>query len=168
MPHMSKITFFKISALVIGGIVALFVVLQLIPIWAFKTNPPVIAEPDWDSPETRDLAKRACFDCHSNETAWPWYSNVAPASWLVVLDTVRGRRALNFSEWGRGEAEVDDVSETIQNGEMPPSAYVLTHSQANLTDAEKQQLIDGLFKTMSASPGGGRESGEKDEQGGGG
>ena len=149
---------FKIGAVVIVGVLLLFAAIQLVPVWLLRTNPPVIAEPKWDSPATRDLAQRACFDCHSNETVWPWYSKVAPVSWLVILDTARGRNALNFSEWGvaRGEAGEGggrgegggEFGEVIQEGSMPPPAYLLTQSDARLTDAEKQQLIDGLYASL--------------------
>jgi hypothetical protein len=93
---------------------------------------------------------RACFDCHSNETVWPWYSKVAPVSWLVVSDTVRGRRALNFSEWGTGRRrrEVDEVARIVTRGEMPPSTYLITHPAGKLTADEKQQLADGLQKSL--------------------
>jgi hypothetical protein len=141
---------FKTIALVLGGLLAAFLAIQILPVWALKTNPPVLAEPKWDSPRTRALAQRACFDCHSNETNWPWYSNVAPVSWLVIVDTVRGRSHLNFSEWGSRRVELDRVGRMIQGGEMPPSNYLLTHPNAVLSDAEKQQLIDGLQKTVSA------------------
>ena len=79
--------------------VAIFLLIQLIPYGRDHTNPAVVAEPAWDLPETRALAVRACFDCHSNETIWPWYSNVAPISWLVQRDVDEGREKLNFSEW---------------------------------------------------------------------
>ena len=130
-------------------VIALLIVIQ-IPAWFFQTNPPVLAEPNWDSPATRALAVRACFDCHSNETIWPIYSRVAPISWLVTLDTVRGRSHLNFSEWGvsrRGEG-TRDVSRQIQSGEMPPAIYLTMHPDAKLTDAEKQQLIQGLQNSL--------------------
>ncbi len=77
--------------------------IQLIPV--DKSNPPVVSEPTWDSPQTRALAKDACFDCHSNETVWPWYAKIAPSSWLLAQDVDEGRSALNFSEWGQGEME---------------------------------------------------------------
>jgi hypothetical protein len=157
---------FKTLAWVIGGALSLFVVIQLIPIWALKTNPPVVAEPQWDSPQTQALAERACFDCHSNETKWPWYSNVAPVSWLVVVDTVRGRNKLNFSEWGVRRAKLDEVGKVIRRGEMPPSNYLLTHPEAKLTETEKQQLIDGLSKTIGASGGDSGEQNEGNESGG--
>ncbi|MBM4424571.1 MAG: cytochrome C [Chloroflexi bacterium] len=161
---------FKLALIGVAIAVVLFLGIQLIPVWALKTNPPVIAEPQWDSPDTRALAQRACFDCHSNETVWPWYSNVAPVSWLVIMDTVRGRNKLNFSEWGMREAESGEAGEQIQNGEMPPSTYLITHPEAKLTDAEKQQLIDGLYKSMGAAGEGGNfeSGGEGGEQEGGG
>jgi hypothetical protein len=146
-------------------VIVLFVAVQLIPVWALKSNPPVVAEPKWDSTQTRALAEKACFDCHSNETQWPWYSNVAPVSWLVIMDTVRGRDHLNFSEWGTSRAEIDDVGEVIQRGAMPPANYISAHPEANLTSAEKQQLIDGLYKTIGASGGSSGES-EENENGG--
>jgi cytochrome c551/c552 len=135
-------------------IVAALVVIQ-IPAWFFQTNPPVVAEPNWDSPQTRALAQRACFDCHSNETVWPWYSRIAPASWLVTLDTIRGRGHLNFSDWNvassndrRGERGAGEVDRVIANGSMPPASYVMLHPNAQLTAAEKQQLIDGLQASL--------------------
>ena len=84
----------------IGAAIVVFLLIQLIPVK--RTNPPVLSEPNWDSPETRALAKVACFDCHSNETVWPWFTKIAPASWLVYRDVTSGRRRLNFSEWGGG------------------------------------------------------------------
>ena len=84
---------------------ALFLLIQLIPVWLWQTNPPVRAEPAWPNQETRALAVRACFECHSNETRWPLYSRIAPMSWLVTSDVLRGRDELNFSEWDDDEAE---------------------------------------------------------------
>lgn len=150
----------KRVALVLGGLLGLFLILQIIPVWLLRTNPAVLQEPNWDSPQTRALAKRACFDCHSNETTWPWYTNVAPVSWLIIWDTVQGRRHLNFSEWGSQRAEVDEVTREISRGSMPPSNYLLLHPEAGLTAAEKQQLIDGLQKTIMNSGGGSEGDGE--------
>ena len=131
----------------IGGII-LFGLMQLVPYGRAHENPPLLAEPQWDSPATRDLAARACFDCHSNETVWPWYSNVAPVSWLVQNHTDEGREKLNFSEWGTRRYEVDELGETVREGEMPPLTYLPTHPDARLTAAEKQQLIDGFNATF--------------------
>lgn len=131
-----------IGLVVVVGIAG-FLLIQLIPYGHTHTNPPVVKEPTWDSPQTRALAKRACFDCHSNETVWPWYSNVAPISWLVVHDTEEGRSKLNFSNWGTGRNQRDMV-ESVQRGKMPDPKYLITHPEAKLTPDEKQQLIAGL------------------------
>ncbi len=146
--------------LVIGVLVGLFILIQLIPVWLIQTNPPVTSEPPRNSPQTRALAQRACFDCHSNETQWPWYSRVAPVSWLVTFDTIRGRNHLNFSTWqagqpvGEGEGEGrrgrggNEMARVIQDGSMPPWYYLPLHPDAALTDAEKQQLIQGLQASL--------------------
>jgi heme-binding protein len=136
------------------GTVGLFALIQVVPYGRDHSNPPVTAEPNWDSPRTRALAARACFDCHSNLTTWPWYSNVAPMSWLVQRDVDSGRDALNFSEWNRQQdVELDELAEQIRSGSMPPWYYVLRHSDAKLSQAEKDALIRGLGATFA---GGGR------------
>jgi cytochrome c551/c552 len=138
-----------------GGLVILFLLLQIPPSF-FETNPPVKAEPQWDSAQTRTLAQRACFDCHSNETDWGWYTRIAPSSYLVLFDVIRGRGHLNFSEWnstaqsGEGRERrnsLREVDEQVNSGAMPPWYYLLLHPQANLSAAEKQQLIQGLRAT---------------------
>jgi mono/diheme cytochrome c family protein len=148
------------------SLLGVFLVIQVIPYGRDHTNPPVTAEPAWDSPETRALAAGACFDCHSNETDWPWYTNVAPFSWLTQRDVDEGRDTLNFSEWDQPQGEVDEVGEVIREGEMPPWYYGITHSAARLSDAEKEQLIAGLQATFAASPPieGGGEGGEEGEE----
>jgi hypothetical protein len=128
----------------IGG----FLLIQLVPYGKDHTNPAVVQEPAWDSPATRELAKRACFDCHSNEVVWPWYSSIAPASWLVAHDVEEARGYLNFSDWLPGDVDLDHLQRVIRNGEMPPPQYKLMHKAARLTDAERQQLLDGLLKTL--------------------
>lgn len=131
--------------------VATFILIQAIPYGKNHTNPLVIREPSWDSPATRALVERACFDCHSNETIWPWYSHIAPASWLVRHDVDEGRSKLNFSDWqfGARKAEnLDKIGSEITEGEMPPIQFRLAHPEARLTDAEKRQLIDGIKATF--------------------
>jgi mono/diheme cytochrome c family protein len=136
----------------IGAIIAVggFVLIQLVPYGRNHSNPAVVSEPNWDSPQTRELAQRACFDCHSNETVWPWYSNVAPISWLTQHDTDEGREHLNFSTWGSGGQgrEPGEAVETIAEGQMPPPVYLITHPEARLTSAEKQTLMEGLRTTI--------------------
>jgi len=128
-------------------LVGLLLVIQLVPYGRDHTNPAVVAEPAWDSPQTRELAVRACFDCHSNESKWPWYSNVAPVSWLVQHDVEEGRHKLNFSEWGPG-SEGHEAAETVREGSMPPPVYMLTHPDARLTDAETAALVAGFAATL--------------------
>ncbi|MEX0797496.1 MAG: heme-binding domain-containing protein [Acidimicrobiia bacterium] len=118
---------------------------QVVPYGRDHTNPPVVAEPQWGSSQTRDLAVRACFDCHSNETEWPWYTNIAPVSWLIQSDVDEGREGLNFSEWDR-EQEGEEAAETVREGSMPPNPYLLTHPTARLTEAELAEFIDGLLE----------------------
>jgi len=132
------------------------VVVQVIPYGRDHANPLVVAEPVWDSTKTRDLAVRACFDCHSNETVWPWYSNVAPMSWLLQRDVEEGREALNFSEWNRPQ-EGEEAAETVREGSMPPGPYLFTHPDGRLTDTELTALADGLTATLGDE---GREGGE--------
>jgi hypothetical protein len=132
-----------IGIIVLIGIV-LFALIQLVPYGRNHKNPAVVQEPNWDA-QTRAIAKKACFDCHSNEVVWPWYSNIAPVSWLVQRDVDEGRRRLNFSEWGSGRGE-DEIASMIQEGEMPPAQYKLMHPASRLTEVEKQALIQGLGK----------------------
>lgn len=147
------------------GLVALFgglLVIQLVPYGRDHDNPPVMAEPSWNSPQTRELAVRACFDCHSNETVWPWYSNAAPVSWLVQQDVDKGREELNYSEWNRPQ-EGEESAETVLERSMPPSSYLLTHPDARLTDAELAELADGLAATFGTESDGGAEKEETED-----
>ena len=131
--------------IVIGGLV-LFGLIQLIPI--DRTNPPTTQEPKWSSPEARALVKQSCFQCHSNETEWPWYSYIAPASWLIKLDVVRGRDQFNFSEWDQNPGTLSQMVRNIQRGSMPPLQYTLFHPSAKLDAQQKQALIEALTSTL--------------------
>lgn len=130
-------------------VASVFVGMQLVPLRV--DNPPVRQEPAWASQQTRELAERACFDCHSNETVVPWYGHVAPASWLVRADVDEGRSELNFSEMDRARDEAREAAEVVLEGEMPPPWYVLLHPEARLTDAERIELAQGLEATMSTT-----------------
>ena len=125
-----------------------FVAIQFVPYGRDHVNPPVAAEPAWDSPETRALARQACYDCHSNETEWPAYSAVAPVSWLVQRDVVEGRAALNFSEWQKPQDEATEAAEDVLEGEMPLRIYQLMHAHARLSAADRERLARGLEKTL--------------------
>ena len=133
------------------GVLGMFLAIQLVPYGRDHRNPPITGEPSWDSPETRALARQACFDCHSNETQWPAYANVAPASWLVQRDVNEGRAVLNFSEWSRRQKEAKEASETLLEGEMPPAAYTLVHAHARLSSTDRERLARGLERTLGVA-----------------
>jgi mono/diheme cytochrome c family protein len=136
----------------LAGICALLAgAMQLLPVGAPRDNPPVVAEPAWDSPRTRELFFRACADCHSNQTRWPWYARVAPASWLVAHDVAEGRRLLNVSEWQRPQEHAHESAEEVREGEMPLRLYVAAHPAARLDEAERRELIAGLEATFGAA-----------------
>ena len=135
---------------------AIFLVIQIFQV--DHTNPEVRSEPPWDSPRTRELAKKACFDCHSAETNWPWYSYIAPASWKVFNNVKNGRRHFYFSEYPVGTKKPEEAIEEIEKGSMPPSDYLLLHSEAKLTPLEKAELIKGLRATFGLDKQGGQKT----------
>lgn len=141
------------------GLLALAVLIQAVPYGRAHMNPPVRAEPAWNAPLTRDLAARACFDCHSNQVTWPWYSNIAPVSWLIQRDVDEGRSTLNFSEWKRPQEGTGDVVEAVLGKSMPPWYFTLLHSNAKLSKLEREQLARGLQSTIAKSPPPGRTGG---------
>jgi Haem-binding domain len=129
-------------------IVGLFLVMQLVPYGRTHENPPVVEEPKWDSPRTRELAVRACFNCHSFETKWPWYSSVAPFSWVVEFDVNNARETVNFSDWTHKGDLAESSATSIVQGNMPPAKYKMAHPEANLTRDEMLELARGLDATM--------------------
>lgn len=134
------------------ALVVLFGIIQLVPYGREHTNPPVTQEVEWSSPRTRELAAGACYDCHSNLTEWPWYSQVAPVSWLVYSDVQEGREKLNFSEWDRPQEEADEIAEAVRGGSMPPLQYKPLHPAGRLSDAERDELARGIEQTLAADP----------------
>jgi len=129
----------KIGAIVL---VAALIVAQAIRI--DKTNPPARSEISAD-PAVKPILKRACYDCHSNETVWPWYSNVAPVSWLIGSDVNEGRSKMNFSEWGKYSSKdqadkLKEIVEEVQTGGMPPWYYSLMHRNSRLSQRERDQI----------------------------
>jgi len=136
-------------------LVVALLVAQVVPYGRTHGNPDVRLEPVWVDARTRDLAVAACFDCHSNETRWPWYTDIAPLSWWITNHVDEGRAVLDFSEWDRHRQEIRELGETIREGEMPPFSYVILHPGARLTEAEKEDLSAGLTATVRADPPGG-------------
>jgi len=126
-----------------AGLLA-FIGIQWIP--CPTKNPPVETRVQWDSSRTRDLFHRACADCHSNETVWPWYSRIAPVSWFVSGHVMKAREDFNVSV--PGDIEIDEIVHQIRKGDMPLDSYLWMHPAARLTEQEKKELIEGLKKTF--------------------
>jgi hypothetical protein len=127
-----------------------------------RTNPPTDPARTMMSiapvtPEANAVLERACRDCHSNDTRWPWYSNVAPISWFVIDHVNHGRRHFNYSDWAQYDG--DQVSRILKNtcamtrkGEMPIASYMWIHSEASITDRDIVALCDwtdGLLREGS-------------------
>lgn len=127
---------------------------QLVPV--NRSNPPAQAAIRWDSQGTQQLARRACMDCHSNESVWPWYGYIAPGSWLLSNHISEGRSHLNLSELNRLQGfratrMAEEIGQQIRNGAMPPSDYLIMHPDARLSDQEKAQLTQGLQQSLANS-----------------
>lgn len=141
-----KILFGAIALLVV-----VFVLIQFVPV--DRSNPPV--ESDIPTPpEVKAILKRACYDCHSNETMWPWYSRIAPFSWILARDVHEGRAELNFSTWDRysTKEQVKKMKkswEEVQEGEMPPWYYLPVHRDASLSEADRQVLRTWALSTLN-------------------
>ena len=135
---------FKGFLVAVAWFAGLFALMQIIPYGRTHANPATIQEPQWDSPRTRELAVRACFDCHSNHTQWPWYANVAPFSWIVEADVEGARSTINFSEWNRSYDLALYSGQSIRTGNMPPIKYRMAHPEADLTEQELGALASGL------------------------
>lgn len=138
----------RILVIVLAFIVLAGIAIQFVPV--NRSNPPVTASVKWNSPQTKALWDRACRDCHSNETIWPVYAYIAPASWLVTRHVDEGRREINLSQPLRGQPArvAREMAEKISNGEMPTRDYLLLHPEANLSAVERRALIDGLQATL--------------------
>lgn len=121
------------------ALVVLFVGIQFIPVE--RTNPPVTSEVN-ASADVKAILKKACYDCHSNETNWAWYTKVAPSSFLAVKDVNDGRKHLNFSEWNVNKESKykEEIWDEIREEQMPPWQYKIIHSEAKLTPEEKNLL----------------------------
>ncbi|HSJ86800.1 MAG TPA: heme-binding domain-containing protein [Anaerolineales bacterium] len=138
----------RLVLIFIGGAIVLFLLMQLIPFGHNRTNPPVVSEPNWSSPQARALVKEHCFQCHSNETNWTWYSNIAPGSWLIAYDVIKGRQEFNFSDWNNHPGKLEKMVEAIQEGEMPPIQYWIVHPSSRMNEQQKQELIDALRSSI--------------------
>lgn len=140
--------------------IAIFLVFLLLAIQSIridKTTEPVNPETDFialtsANSDVAGMLKTACYDCHSNQPTYPWYTNIAPVSWWIKHHIDEGSHHLNFSIWGtykekRKNHKLDECVEMIEEGEMPMSSYTLMHGDAKLTDAQKLQLVE-FFKAQ--------------------
>ena len=133
--------------LILPAVLGIFAALQLFnPV---RTNPPVITDFIAAASPPASVAaplRAACYDCHSHETKWPWYSRVAPISWLIVSDTDEGREHLDFSDWpaeaARAAKKLDRINEVLDYREMPPKKYTLLHADARLTETQRKEIMD--------------------------
>jgi hypothetical protein len=137
----------RILPLVAFVLTLLFI--QLAPVE--RTNPPVEKEISVPA-DVKAILRNACYDCHSNQTTWPWYSSIAPVSWLLVSDVINGREEMNFSTWNsypakKQSAKRKKVWEEVKDGEMPPLPYRLMHPEARLSAGEKE-----LLRSWSTAP----------------
>lgn len=132
-------------------LVVVFVLIQFVPV--DRSNPPVESEIS-TPPDVKIIVKRGCYNCHSNETVWPWYSQIAPVSWLLARDVYEGRAELNFSTWQRYSTteqvkKLKKSWEEVQEGGMPPWYYLLVHRDAALSDADRQVLHTWALSTFN-------------------
>jgi len=137
---------------------AIAVVVFLVAAQAFridKSNPPI--ESDVDAPpQLKEVMQRSCYGCHSNEVTWPWYAEVAPASWLVAYDVHQGRAELNFSVWGKYSPakrlkKLKEITQTIDEGEMPPWYYIYPmHMDARLSAADRDAFVEWISSESKA------------------
>jgi len=134
---------------IIIGILALLVLIQFVPNELpevkLDNKNDLLANNEFPA-EIENQIRSSCYDCHSNETVYPWYSYVAPISFLVKRDTKEGRKELNFSDWEslnkkEKAKHLSDVIDEIDDGEMPFPPYLITHSDARMNDKTKQALM---------------------------
>ena len=135
----------------VGILAGAFVLLQLVPYGHAHGAAPTTKTAHLPGAADR-IAGGACNDCHSNATRWPWYTNVAPASLLVVNDVKGGREHLNLSRWDQPQPDLEEVVEEIEGGDMPPVQYKLIHGDARLSAAERRTLVAGFRALYATDP----------------
>lgn len=141
----------KTSSLIKKG--AGLIVLLIIIIQFFDTDKNIAAAPSENAIEkhyqvpshVRGLLKTSCYDCHSNNTAYPWYSRIQPIKWWLADHVNSGKRHLNFDEFNTYSNEkklekLDEIAETVTNGEMPLTSYTVIHHNAKLSSADKSEI----------------------------
>jgi len=137
---------------ILSGVIILLVLIQFVRI--DKTNPKIIPENDFinitnPSEDIAMVLKNSCYDCHSNESTYPWYTNIAPISWWIKHHINEGRRHINFSEWGdypldKLNHKLEECYEEIEEGKMPMTSYTIAHPDAKMTTEQKNKLKEWL------------------------
>jgi Haem-binding domain len=127
---------------------------QFVP--ATRTNPPSLGALS-APPEIAATLKRACYDCHSNETRWPWYSYVAPLSWFIIHHVMLGRKEVDFSEWGSyypatRHRKLEWIGRALHEEKMPPWSYRLMHPGARLSETDRVALDYWINSALTTSP----------------
>ena len=150
----------KVLKIVAIVLIAAFIVVQFFR--PDRTNPPVVQAETLESsvpvPENvEQILKRSCNDCHSNQTVYPWYSNISPFSWLLQQHIDEGRQKLNFSVWNTFDAKkkarkLDEVCDQVTTGEMPLNQYLWIHRDAKLSDEDKKLLCDWVDAEKAKIP----------------
>ncbi len=153
----------RVSKWVFGTLIVAFALIQVVPV--DRENPPVESEIPADE-EVRAILRRSCYDCHSNETVWPWYSRIAPVSWLLARDVKEGREAMNFSTWNRYDEKerremLKDSWDTVEDDEMPPPQYLPPHPEARLSAGDEEILREWSRSETRRSSGRGRGRGRR-------
>lgn len=146
----------KLGLSILGGLALVFLGIQFVPNelpGVEMNNPGDIIQSGIVSQEVSGLLKTSCYSCHSNETIYPWYSYVAPSSWLVAKDVREGREELNFSTWQENDmikklGLLDDISTEVEEGNMPMGIYTLMHPSAKLTDEQRDLIVAWAEDTM--------------------
>ena len=134
------------------GLVAALLLAQLVPYGHAHDNPRPTQQARFASAQDQRLFATACGDCHSDQTRWPWYSNVAPVSWLVQHDVEDGRGSFNVSAWDTRQPGLDEVVGNIEHGSMPPWQYKIIHGDARLSSAKKAQLVAAMRRLYQHDP----------------
>jgi hypothetical protein len=144
--------------IILGGLLLLLLVVQVMPVdlpVVSKDNPGDIIKSGLVNPDVANLLKTSCYSCHSNETQYPWYSYVAPSSWLVKRDVAKGRDELNFSTWSALDQrkmlkKLDDIATEVGEGNMPMPIYTLIHSSAKLDETQRQLIVTWTEAAMDS------------------
>ena len=146
----------KVWQYVLGGVAVIFVGIQFVPneLPAVESNNPAdIIQSGIVNGDMATMLKKSCYSCHSNETVYPWYSYVAPSSWLVAKDVREGREELNFSAWEEYDmmkklGKLDDIVEEVKEGKMPMEIYTLIHPSAKIDEAQRALIVAWAEETM--------------------